>query len=327
MKQIGLVSSINGLGHTRRLAHLALSFSELGFRATVFATRKQIKRLRFEFSSPEEQINFSEISSHGIDGPVWLNDGCIIESPSHITINKIQKCDLVISDNSIWPSRFNVNFILFGHFNWLNYWNAQTDKIFSKKTQETFEEEIQLLSKVNMSILLKHFSLKGKYNSQQNIQLKLPRYKSDSSFPKKIKPNSIWIANGTTGIGSSFNYKNLTRGHSNFELVETFKLITSSNKPSLVIGRPGLGTIRDCLASGTVFVPYMQVSDPELESNVLNLKKLSLISNFSLLEPSSAMNIEMLLKDFDLLESWSCIWPSISEDLKDISQQIIDLNN
>lgn len=51
MKYVGLVSSGNGLGHSTRLIHLALSFQEKGFIPKIFASQKQIKNLRSEFDS------------------------------------------------------------------------------------------------------------------------------------------------------------------------------------------------------------------------------------------------------------------------------------
>ena len=81
--------------------------------------------------------------------------------------------------------------------------------------------------------------------------------------------------------------------------------------PLAVIGRPGLGTIRDCLASATPFIPFWSTSDPELTSNVEALSKLGLIAEFwkNLNGESmeSSKNLVSLISDFQpkILDYWT----------------------
>ena len=46
--------------------------------------------------------------------------------------------------------------------------------------------------------------------------------------------------------------------------------------PALVLGRPGMGTIRDCLEVGVPFIPFGSDFNVELESNNKNLLRLGL---------------------------------------------------
>ena len=55
----------------------------------------------------------------------------------------------------------------------------------------------------------------------------------------------------------------------------------SPNLPKMVFGRPGLGTIRDCLASRTYFHPLWEGRDVELESNSEHLHRLGLFKNLT----------------------------------------------
>jgi hypothetical protein len=279
MRHIGFIASINGLGHARRMTHLALSFKKMGFLTTVFATKHQIKRLLLELNLLDKSMNFVEISSHGVDGPVWMKDGCQIETPSNQVISIIEKCDLVISDNSIWPVKFNSNFVLFGHFNWLNYWHIQKKQSYSKEFLSIFEQEISLLRDIDISFQLTNFVLNGVFNTGVNIPVGLMRYESDIKIPKLIEHSTVWIANGTTKLSKNFDFTSVKNTGLNFSLAETYCLFYEPIKPIAVIGRPGLGTIRDCLAAGVLFIPYLEDSDPELESNILSLQKLSLVSD------------------------------------------------
>ena len=320
---IGFVASINGLGHARRITHLALSFNKMGFLTTVFATKHQIKRLLPELNLLGKYMNFIEISSHGIDGPVWMKDGCQIETPSNQVISIIKKCDLIIYDNSIWPVKFNSNFVLFGHFNWLNYWEIQKKKKYSKKFLDIFDQEVSLFRDVDISFQLTNFVLDGVFNTGVNIPIRLMRYDSDIKMPKLVKHSTVWIANGTTKLSKFFDFTNVQNIDLNFRVAETNCLSHEPTKPIAVIGRPGLGTIRDCLAAGVVFIPYLEDSDPELESNILSLQKLSLVSDVSLNPSKFSLDLIRLTKDTDFLEYWSNIWVEVSQDCLEICELIL----
>jgi len=327
MRHIGFIASINGLGHARRMTHLALSFKKMGFLTTVFATKHQIKRLLLELNLLDKSMNFVEISSHGVDGPVWMKDGCQIETPSNQVISIIEKCDLVISDNSIWPVKFNSNFVLFGHFNWLNYWHIQKKQSYSKEFLSIFEQEISLLRDIDISFQLTNFVLNGVFNTGVNIPVGLMRYESDIKIPKLIEHSTVWIANGTTKLNKNFDFTSVKNTGLNFSLAETYCLFYEPIKPIAVIGRPGLGTIRDCLAAGVLFIPYLEDSDPELESNVLSLQKLSLVSDISFNTSTFSLDLIRMTTDSDLLESWSNIWAEISQDCPEICELILKSTN
>ena len=327
MKQIGLVSSINGLGHARRLTQLALSLSQMGYRTFLFATKKQISKLVPELNKLRKVVNYVEITSHGIDGPGWMRNGCMVESPSDNVIRLLNKCDLVISDNSIWPIKFNSNFVLFGHFNWLNYWDVKDKQIFSGELKEIYSKEVMLLSSIKTAFQFKPFHFSGSFNPKTIIPIKLLKYESDKDFPKMVNSKSIWMSTGTTEL-NCYPYPNKIKKYKyKIEPIETFKLIGSAQKPLAVIGRPGLGTIRDCLAAGIIFIPYLTEYDPELNSNILGLKNLALVSTTTSLSPLSfESDINEILSDKHMIDAWQYSWLNISESSSIVCEEILDLS-
>jgi UDP-N-acetylglucosamine:LPS N-acetylglucosamine transferase len=83
-------------------------------------------------------------------------------------------------------------------------------------------------------------------------------------------------------------------------------------KPRLVVGRAGLGTIRDCLASTTPFLPVTSGNDPELSHNAEVLARLGLIPQYfdQSLETISPQECKEL--SFSIFEYWesASMWTS-----------------
>lgn len=326
MHNIGLVSSTNGLGHARRLTHLALSFQEIGFKPKVFATQKQIKNLKLELDSLARIVNFIEIASYGIDGPVWMNNGGFITKPTNKVINAIKECDLIISDNSIWPLKFNDKFVLFGHFNWLDYWNIKGTLQFTQKILEVFIEEVNLFKEIRFSLQFKDFKMKSHFNSNNVIPIKLLKYSSDFFFPLKTDFKSAWIAKGTTGLIENLNFDFTSTSSLKFFQKETYLLINSAKKPAVIFGRPGLGTIRDCLAAGIPFIPLLDNLDPELNSNVNCLERLKLLPSIEEHRLDFNKYLDDLNSHKDVRELWSDTWRNSSQNCSDTCDQILNLS-
>jgi hypothetical protein len=327
MKRIGLVASTNGLGHARRLLHLGLGFTELGFNPVLFASRRQLALLKSEINDFKNNsfFEFMEIAQHGIEGPAWASSGYEIRVPDQDVIHKIKNCNLIISDNVIWPFNYNQAFVLFGHFNWLNYWSQMGIKYFPPRTLDIFKEEVDLIEKIQIAFQFKSFTMGSeRYAPKKILPMSLLRYQTDSLFPKSIGKNvTIWIAKGTTGLDQNIlSERNLDK-KIEFKELETYQLINSKSKPSIILGRPGLGTIRDCLASGTPFLPIISNLDTELQSNVENLKKMSLYQGDTSNNKDFESNIFAMLKNDFLIDLWSSVWPNVSEKNSHIAASII----
>lgn len=322
MKQIGLVSSINGLGHARRLLNLSSGFLKAGQRIKLFISRDQKLKLRSELARMNLDLNLIEIESYGIDGPVWFKRGRPVFEPPLDVVAEIAGCDFIISDNLTWPFKYHENIALFGHFTWHDYWQRTKD-FEDLKSLEIFEEDYENLRNIPLAFQIKDFLLEPR-NFGENMMIKLPRYHSDILADKnKNETTEIWLSQGTTNLfDKSALSRNLFKELGITER-ETYEFAKSTGKPRLVIGRPGLGTIRDCLATGIPFLPIWDKMDPELNSNVNHLVNLGLLPSNLLVEMKLKDKIENFLGQQQILETWKNIWPSISEDIDHICLSIL----
>ena len=322
MKRIGLVASNNGLGHARRLLNLSSGFLKSGHSIKLFISSEQRIKLSSELAKMNLDLNLIEIESYGIDGPVWFKRGCLLQQPPLHVIAEIKRCDFIISDNLTWPFNYNDNFALFGHFTWYDYW--QKTRIFEElKFPEIFEQDFENLRNIQLAFQIKDFLLEPR-DFGENIMIKLPRYHSDILAGKNNnKTTDIWLSQGTTNLldksALSFNLLN----ELGIVEQETYEFAEFKEKPKLVLGRPGLGTIRDCLATGFPFLPIWDKLDPELNSNTNHLVNLGLFPHELLIEMNLKDKIDYLLDQQEILESWKNIWTSISEDVEDICSRIL----
>ena len=329
MKCVGLVASSNGLGHARRIFQLALAFEIHGYSTIIFATSKQIEKLVEEENLEKIQLNYCDIKTHGIDGPMWLLSGGSITNPSYDVIAKLQKCDLVISDNVLWPIKYSKAFALFGHFTWIDYWAKVGLDGFNLSLNEVYYDELRELLDVKVWFQFSDFALEHILNlPKQIVPIKLLNYSSDNKFRNLIVDKSlVWISNGTTGLKRTLSFQQRDSIVFQVEEKETFHLLEAKKKPILVIGRPGLGTIRDCLAAGIIFYPYWDELDPELTSNVKSLKRFSLIASTYTEEIQIQSLGEQLISDLGLKNSWLNARSDIMNDTHLVIKQIVEFLN
>ena len=322
MKKIGLVASNNGLGHARRMLNLSSGFFKAGQSIKLFISREQRIKLSSELAKMNLDLNLIEIESYGIDGPVWFKRGRLVLEPPLDVVSEIAGCDFIISDNLTWPFKYNENIALFGHFTWHDYWQRTKD-FEALKSLEIFEEDLENLSNIPLAFEIKDFLLEPR-NFGENIKINLPRYHSDILADKnKNETTDIWLSQGTTNLlDKSVLGINLIKELGIIER-ETYEFEKSRGKPRLVLGRPGLGTIRDCLAMGIPFLPIWDKKDPELNSNVNHLVNLGLFPHNLLVEMNLKDKIKNFLEQQQILETWRNIWPSMSEDVEDICLSIL----
>ena len=322
MKIIGLVASNNGLGHARRLLNISSGFLKSGQSIRLFISRDQRIRLRSELAKTNLDLNLIEIENYGIDGPVWLKRGRRVLEPPPNVVSEIAGCDFIISDNLTWPFKYNENIALFGHFTWHDYWQ-RTKNFEDLKSLEIFKQDYESLKNIPLAFQIKDFLLEPR-NFGDNIMISLPRYHSDNLVNKnKNETMDIWFSQGTTNLfDKSALSLNLIKELGITER-ETYQFAESTGKPRLVLGRPGLGTIRDCLAAGIPFLPIWDKMDPELNSNVNHLVNLGLFPQNLLVEMKLKDKIDNFLEQQQILETWKNIWPSMSEDVEHISLTIL----
>jgi hypothetical protein len=276
MTTIGLVASQNGLGHARRLSNLAVGFKQLNLSVKLFLSLFQYKSLQKEFEYSNRKIEIVIIGHHGLDGPTRMMKS-VITRPSRDVIFSLKSCRLILSDNLIWPIEYNSNFSLFGHFSWITYWENIGLKNLQETNLESLEKERDFFSSIKNWYFLEEFKfITPSQNKIIFIPIKLLRYHNDSLLPiKTISSDRIWISNGSTNLNKK-TVENLNiEIRKRIDYFETFELLKASKKPLLIIGRPGLGTIRDCLAANIPFIPFWYGTDPELESNQNHLERVT----------------------------------------------------
>ena len=329
MKCVGLVASSNGFGHARRIFQLALEFERLGYSTTIFATSKQIQKLVQEQNLVNSQLSYCDIETHGIDGPTWLLSGGSITQPSYEVIVKLKKCDFIISDNVLWPKKYSKAFVLFGHFNWIDYW-AKVDLFgFTPSLTQIYYEELQELLNVKVWFQFNDFALdQSVFPLEKTVPIKLINYISDSNLRNLVINKSlIWIANGTTGLSMNLSSRQRNSEFFKVEEKETFHLLYAKQKPLVVIGRPGLGTIRDCLAASVIFYPYWDKHDPELTSNVMNLKRFSLVYSTNIEETQIDSLGEQMISDVAFQNLWKEAQSKLIDDVSSVINQLVDFLN
>lgn len=274
---VTMVASANGLGHARRVLHVALKWSNF-CTINVLLTQRQLTILRDEFSLENDSFSLIEIPPIGLQGP-----DCDLTSFGHeevpVSVSMtLGKSDLVISDNALWPRLYTDNFILMGHFTWVDYYQQllNSGKRVSKSYQHFLEKEITILDSVEKGFLLEPFAFGSLLNIPRQIKFKMPRY-FESIKKKLVIQNLGIIAVGTT-VHNSIDKIALQQSYSNLDLIklETFQLQFLPYIPRVVLGRPGLGTIRDCTEHQISFLP-LSYQDLELKNNVKVLETYSTI--------------------------------------------------
>ncbi len=275
-----MVASSNGLGHARRLLNLVPGFRKKVDSLCILLSTKQAKLLRKEILLLQKQIDFTLLESgiFGLDG-YHSKDSISFQEVTPECIKQITSSDIVISDNSAWPAKYSENFFLFGHFDWVSYYKKSNLKQFQHSIiTDQLEHEFELLVNSKAWFRTKEFGLNSVFNLKV-IDMPFLRYNSDN-FKSKPRGDEIWFANGTTGENISRNLGQVLDSK-NIVCSETFKMSSYPILPKIVFGRPGLGTIRDCLSSRTYFHPHWDGRDVELESNTEHLKRLGFIKNLS----------------------------------------------
>lgn len=190
----------------------------------------------------------------------------------------------ILTDNLTWPvllkSRVHSVHWL-GHFSWL----AQRSEFRKRANGEHSWKRLYDNQRFDTVIALDPWAspeLPELLQGDLYSSIQLPRYTEVETEPasqpakldelgKENDTETIWIAQGTTGraeLPSLLPAKWSKR--------ETNRM-SALRKPDLVVGRPGLGTIRDCLHFGVPLLPIDFLGDQELENNVRVLERFGLV--------------------------------------------------
>lgn len=252
---------------------LAGGFRELGFNSRLLASDRQLKMLFREFSPTalEGAIEVKSRLQFELDGPErGVPSKQVICEPSQLVARFVAESVLCVSDNGVWPQQFAYKGAILANFLWSEYWESRSEESPKIDRQKILEKEIagmrrRRLANPGVSVVAK--------DSMLPIHSTVPflRYPGDSSTRQKLAGKTIWIAGGTTQIEkewlsgikvsfSDYGFNVLER--------ETWSLSKCEELPAAVIGRPGLGSIRDSISAGIPFIPsFSDLEDPEMKTN------------------------------------------------------------
>jgi hypothetical protein len=273
MPKVGLVASQNGLGHARRLSHFSAAFLELGYEVHLFISDFQAQALGKEIVEICPKTIVQRIEGQGLDGPAQSSSE--VNEVPHWLQKMLMEFSFVVSDNLTWPGGFLDSFILMGHFSWIDYWT-----ISHSKSDIEIEKAIDHARKISKWYSPVDFSqIPTTLSKIDRVEIPLSRYISDPTTFHQPSLARVTFSNGATGL-NKLDEKVLRADFERLGLTlvtkESHKYI-ESEIPALTLGRPGLGTIRDCLAMGIAFLPCWEGEDPELEANQDTLKRIGLV--------------------------------------------------
>ena len=317
-----LLASSNGLGHARRLFHLHHEFLRQSFESELIVNSFQFNKCKSEFPKTTLKKVFISNSKFGLDGP-----HAIFEDREELdsTIIKIRNADNIVSDNLIWPASYNPNVFVHGHFTWVDYWNKLLDSTDISPPAE-LDFEAGLKKEVRAWFATETFRIPQSFLNDVFVPMPLIAYPNDRNY-KLYKRNwkEIWVSIGTTNDEISLKFdlvlESLKRLGFEIRRHETYLFHELRVLPGLVIGRPGLGTIRDCLASGTPFLTPIDdarntISDPELSNN---LEVLSILGLLPSLESITVRELQQFS------EIYRAFWVANSSPISDYSNRILQL--
>lgn len=317
MPSVGLVASQNGLGHARRLIHFSAAFEELGYEISLYLSCRQVMALSKEIREVCSNTKVFEIEHHGLDGPAQ-NQSMVREVPVFLQ-RQFRNFDFVLSDNLTWPGSFLDTFVLMGHFSWIDYWRLR----HSNQGLEVSNAFLHASKISNWYTPVDFSQLPTRLTEIERIEIPLSRYMFDPKSPHNLDITSVSFSNGTTGLNhSDLSELRLELKKIKLELTTRESYSFHQNQsPILTLGRPGLGTIRDCLAFGIPFLPYWVGDDPELSNNETTLKRLGLIpSAWSGNEKPNFEIIREFLDDTQIQGRINAYWMQNSAPVVEILQ-------
>ena len=315
--QITLVASHNGYGHARRIYELGKVLNDKKIKVKILLSKKQINLIELEPLSKNLDF-FITSESFGIDGYVKTSSVTTITKD---TLRMIQSSDAIICDNLLWPTEYNPNVYVHGHFLW--------QQVLTDLGADVLQNELYLLERAKAWFRNHNFKLDEKtlhHNNTEIVEVECMRYELDyllSNLP--VKKNEIWICGGSQ-VENKKSIKDLGLSSNNYivKYFETYQMINLGYKPKFVMGRPGLGTIRDCLAAGVQFFPINVNFDFEMQSNVENMIKLKILPKNYLeiltREPQIELLDSIIISISDTLE----IWDAISVSLNKYTEQLLE---
>jgi hypothetical protein len=276
--RIALIASANGLGHARRLLHYAARWRTESQITLVVTTRQRaLLQNEIEFVDPfPPLIEVLECEVLGLQGPKFHAELVKTTRPNESVMRVLNDANWVITDNALWPFEYRPDSILFAQFIWIDYYMKSRQDWSSVITSDVFRKDLRLLEVVSRCVSLKDFGMGSVLELPNRTLTPLPKYIGDTDI--RFTDNA-WIGYsvGTTGLAQKRNLFGLKESFF-ISQIETFEIMPLGTQPRGIIGRPGLGTIRDCIALGIPFCS-IHVDDYELSHNADVVKEIGVLED------------------------------------------------
>lgn len=252
MKVVGLIPSINGFGHTRRLLSIANELTKNNVVCTfllpcLLSKQSAIPKLIAEYGFRSKIVCFRDYT----DGPYSIINSSHDCNTNPLNLNKF---DYLLADTVTWVADFHDNVYLIAQFTWEQF-KPKINKISIDRR----------LTKFKRIYGFKYFTT-NYIESQTNYeQIPLLDY---WGLGKYIKTNPIdkFVLANNGAQDPNFKLRDDIFLKS-LDLVKGLeKYLELNTKPLAMICRPGLGAILECLSSGIAPVLF-ETHDPELSYN------------------------------------------------------------
>lgn len=287
------VASQNGLGHARRGAQICGFLRDSGIDAHLIIGSNQAQILGL---GSHENIHV-DLSSHGLEGP-W--SPASTSKPSRELLRIIRDARVRVVDNPLWPAHYVDEVHLFSHFTWLDFF--ENSSAFRAEPQ-VIADEMQVFDKVKAWLSFVDFRTRSNLLGGVST-VDLPFYYDlhiGEALPSVV--DEIWISQGRTG--DNYVEQTIAKVSSNkFRFHESFEIAAMRMAPELVIARPGMGTIRDCLQSATPLLALYSEDNFELSSNASKIEELGLGWSLPTGSPLQLPSAEELRRVRESLEAY-----------------------
>lgn len=289
-----------------------------------------------EFSSDllEGALKLERKTQFELDGPERGEPGKQkIEEPSRVVEEFISESELCISDNGVWPHSIAAKGIIFANFLWSDYWKIRLEEDAMIDRQRNLERQV---AAGNSKRIANPEVASVAQGSSLPVHDTVPflRYPSDLIARQKRAGKTIWIAGGTTTIEKDWlDGIKVALLDSGFQALEreTWLLSSCEQLPAVVIGRPGLGSIRDSISAGIPFIPsFSDLGDPEMKTNAQFVARAfwerpDLVTHATEIQGLVDLLNEVMRNPGLWREKFETRWLSMSGDPAGIAESLLDM--
>lgn len=314
MLNMTLLASQNGLGHSRRLFYVGCALQELGFKTTLFLGASQSASLKKEMKDRPILPDLQIIRPMEVDG---LHTPLTNYLLGRVFNSVFDDESVLISDNIILNEPDSPSYYLHGHFNWVDF-----ERLTNLK-KGLLVSNTPSYGELKSWLRLDDFQLNSEIPESKCHSMPFLRYQNLQMKDRPQRKDLIWLSQGTTNNFESKSLKKLISAFPKVTFIkcESFKLKYESELPMAVLGRPGLGTIRDCLEAGVAFIPVGSSFDVELNSNVRHLVRLGLLEDAD----NSEYTINSIFNNSEIQSKYFNYWRESSISMQDYASRIATL--